>query len=140
MKQVLVVGALLMGMAPAIFAQAPAAGTSLGTVRLTRAVTADGKPLPAGSYQIRLTNDSPKPGVGQSPDAERYVEFVQGGKVIAREVATVVSAADIGTVAKGSKPAAGSSKVELLKGDEYVRVWINRGGNNYILHLPAAKS
>jgi hypothetical protein len=27
----------------------------------------------------------------------------------------------------------------MLKGDEYLRVWINRGGVNYLLHLPPAK-
>jgi len=26
-----------------------------------------------------------------------------------------------------------------LKGDEYLRVWINRGGVNYLVHLPVAK-
>ena len=56
---------------------------------------ADGKPLAAGTYQVRLTGDEPKPGPGQSPEAERYVEFVRGGKVVAREVATVIPAADI---------------------------------------------
>ena len=51
---------------------------------------ADGKPLAAGTYQVRLTSDEPKPAIGQSPDSEKYVEFVRGGKVVAREVATVV--------------------------------------------------
>ena len=39
-------------------ASAPAAPTgevSLGTVRLPKAVTADGKPLPAGTYTLRVT-------------------------------------------------------------------------------------
>ena len=30
------------------------------------------------------------------------------------------------------------SRVETLKGGEYVRVWIARGGNNYLIHLPPA--
>ena len=29
-------------------------------------------------------------------------------------------------------------KVELLKGDDYLRVWINRGGTNYLIHLVTA--
>jgi hypothetical protein len=29
--------------------------------------------------------------------------------------------------------------VELLKGEDYLRVWINRGGNHYLVHLPVAK-
>jgi len=119
-------------------ADTPAAGASLGTVHLTKNVMADGKPLPAGTYQVRLTDDEPKPAVGESPNAEKYVEFVRGGKVVGREVATVVSAADIGSIAKGKKPKANSSVVEMLKGGDYLRVWINRGGNNYIINMPPA--
>ena len=116
---------------------AQAGATNLGSVTLSRKVMADGKPLAAGTYQVRLTNDQPQPGVGQSPGAERYVEFVRGGKIVAREVATVVANADIKEIMKSSPPAAGSAKVELLKGNDYVRVWINRGGNHYIINLPA---
>ena len=116
----------------------PAAGTSLGTVHLAKKVMADGKPLPAGTYQVRLTDDTPKPAVGQSPDAERYVEFMRGGKVVGREVATVVGSDDIGKIAKGKTPKTNGSSVELLKGGDYYRVWINKGGNNYIINMPPA--
>jgi hypothetical protein len=85
---------------------------------------------------VRLSADEPKPVVGQSPEASRYVEFVRGGKVVAREVATVVSDADVKTIAKGPQPARGGVRVDMLKGNDYVRVWINRGGTNYIIHLP----
>jgi hypothetical protein len=127
---------LVVPFAPAS-AQSRPAGTSLGSVTLKHKVTADGKALPAGTYQIRLTDETPKPAVGQSPDAERYVEFVQGGKVVGRELATVVSDADAKTVVKGPAPAKGGSRVDLLKGNDYVRVWINRAGNNYIINMPA---
>jgi hypothetical protein len=30
--------------------------------------------------------------------------------------------------------------VDVLKGDEYVRVWINRGSEHYIIHLPPARN
>jgi len=57
---------------------------------------------------------------------------------VAREVATVVSEADIKQILDSPRrPAPNSSRVETLKGDDYVRVWINRAGNNYIIHLPA---
>jgi hypothetical protein len=115
---------------------APAAGTALGSVTLPRKVMADGKPLAAGTYQVRLTGDEAKPAAGQSPNAERYVEFLRGGQVVGREVATVVSGPDIAAVAKGGKPANGAARVEMLKGDDYLRVWINRGGHNYLIHLP----
>jgi hypothetical protein len=142
MKHVVLVGALIVALAvPALVVSgqtAPAGGTSLGSVTLNRQVMVDGKPLAPGTYQVRLSADMPKPGVGQSPEGERYVEFVRGGKVAARDVATVVSAADIGQIAKGARPPAGGSKVELLKGNDYLRVWINRGGMNYLIHLPTA--
>jgi hypothetical protein len=141
MKQVLVIGILAAALAvPAgLWAQsAPAAGSSLGSVTLNRNVMADGKPLPSGTYQVRLTGDQPKPAVGESPNSEIYVEFVRGGKVVAREVATVVPNEEVAAVAKGMKVAPGGHRVDLLKGNDYVRVWINRGGNNYFIHLPTA--
>ena len=137
MKRLVLVGALIGALATGT-AYAQNANTSLGTVTLGKNVMADGKRLPAGTYQVRLTSDAPKPGVGQAPDAEKYVEFVKGGKVVGREVATVVSAEDIAKIAKGKKPARNSASVELLKGGDYYRVWINRGGTNYIINMPPA--
>lgn len=133
LSSVAVVGALTAGNA---FAQGGMANTSLGTVHLAKKVMADGKPLAPGTYQVRLTSDAPKPGVGQAPDAEKYVEFMKGGKVVAREVATVISKDDIGKIAKSKTPPTGGSKVEMLKGGDYVRVWINKGGSNYLINLP----
>ena len=111
---------------------------SLGTVSLRQAVMADGQRLAAGSYQVRLTQDKPAPVAGLSPDASQYVEFVSGGKVVGRAAATVIPQAEIAQVAKGPRPAANGSRVDLLKGGDYVRVWINRGGVNYLIHLPPA--
>jgi hypothetical protein len=143
MKHVVVgtlVGALALSVSLAAQTQKPgAAAAALGSVTLKTAVMADGQRLGAGTYQVRLTGDSPKPGVGQTPESERYVEFVSGGKVVAREVATVVPQAEIGQVAKGPRPAVGGSRVDMLKGNDYVRVWINRSGMNYLVHLPPAK-
>jgi hypothetical protein len=145
MKQVAVIGALMVALAasPAlvsVHAQTAAAGTSLGSVTLNRGVVADGQPLAAGTYQVRLTADSPKPVPGISPDASRYVEFLRSGKVVGRALATVIPNTEIGDVAKGPRPSAGGSRVELLKGDDYVRVWINRGGMNYLIHMPPVAS
>jgi hypothetical protein len=42
------------------------------------------------------------------------------------------------TGSEDKPPAPNGSKVETLKGGDYVRVWINRGGNHYLLHLPTA--
>ena len=137
MKRLVLVGAVVGAFAAStVYAQPQGSNTVLGTVHIAKKVMADGKPLTPGTYQVRLTNDAPKPAVGQAPDAEKYVEFVRAGKVVAREVATVISKDEISTIAKGKTPAPGSSKVEMLKGGNYYRVWINKGGNNYLINLP----
>jgi hypothetical protein len=112
---------------------------SLGSVRLNHAVKANGQPLAAGSYTVRLTAEEARPDVkGQDPKLERWVEFVQGSQVKGREVVSIVPESDIAQVADGKRVPNGSSRVEMLKGNDYVRVWINKGGNNYLIHLPPA--
>jgi hypothetical protein len=115
----------------------PAGELALGTIRLPRAVMVDGKSLPAGTYTVRLTAEEAKPeAVGTTEALERWVEFVRGGKVVGREVVSIVPAAEAKLVAKDAPPRAGASKVQMLRGNDYVRVWINRGGNHYLMHLP----
>jgi hypothetical protein len=114
---------------------AQTAGTSLGTVKLPQMVKANGQD--PGTYSLRLTSDAVTPVVGQSPDAAQWVEFVQEGKVKGKEMATKVSAADVKTIAKMPPPAAGGSKVQVLKGADYVRIWLNRAGTHYLVHLAA---
>ena len=112
---------------------------SLGSVRLTRAVKANGQPLAAGSYTVRLTEEQARPDAkGQNPSLERWVEFLQGSQVKGREVVTIVPEGDIAQVSDGKRVPKGSARVEMLKGNDYVRVWINRDGNNYLIHLPPA--
>ena len=143
MKHVIRAGLLmaaLAGQVMPILAQdnsATAGGTVIGSVTITKRVLADGQPLAPGTYQVRLSTEQPKPVVGQGPEGERYVEFVRAGKVVGREIATVIPNADKSTM-KFGRPPLNSSKVETLKGAEYLRVWINRGGNNYLIHLPPA--
>lgn len=120
-------------------ATAPTGELALGSVTIPRAVTADGKPLAAGAYQVKLTADEAKPDAkGSSENLERWVEFSQRGSVKGREVVSIVPAAENKMVQKDAPPASGGSKVQLLKGNEYVRVWINKAGNYYLVHLPAA--
>jgi hypothetical protein len=123
---------------------APAAPTGelvLGTVRLTKATTADGKPLPAGTYTVRLTAQEAKPDAkGASENIERWVEFVQRGTVKGREVVSIIPSAEVKNVVKDTPPPAGSSKVQMLRGNEYMRVWINKGGNHYLIYFPTGGS
>jgi hypothetical protein len=119
---------------------APTGEMALGSVRIPRAVMADGKPLPAGTYQVRLTAQAAKPeAVGTTEALERWVEFVQRGDVKGREVVSIVPAAEAKEVAKDTPPATGRSKVQMLRGNDYLRVWINRGGNHFLIHLPAGE-
>ena len=118
---------------------APTGDQVLGSVRLPKAVKADGKPLPAGTYQVRLTAQQATPdAIGQTPPLERWVEFVRGGKVVGREVVTIVPQSEIALVQKDAPPPANGSKIETLKGGDYQRLWINKGGNHYLVHFPSA--
>jgi hypothetical protein len=116
---------------------APEGQVVLGTVHLPKAVKADGKTLPPGTYQVRLTTQAATPAApGQTPTLERWAEFVKGGKVVGREVVTIVPQGEIAKVQKDPPPRPGGAKVETLKGGDYVRVWINKGGNHYLMHFP----
>jgi hypothetical protein len=139
MKRVILAGmvAVLVATAGPVAAQTDT--TPLGSVTLKRKVMANGQALSAGTYMVRLLTDEPKPAVGQSAGAERWVEFLKGGKAVGKEVVSIVSDADIAQVAKGpGKPAKGAYRVDTLKGGDYVRVWINKKGNNYLIHFPPA--
>ena len=122
--------------------QVPSGETALGSVNLPRAVMANGQRLAAGSYQLRLTAEQAQPSV-PGIQMERWVEFLRGGKAVGREVASIVPQSEMKDLQAGpeggGRPGAGSARVEMLKGDEYLRVWVNRGGVNYLLHLPVAK-
>src|SRR5688500_13560913 len=118
--------------------QSSMAGTAvnLGAIRIPRAVKGDGQPLPAGTYQVRVTETpASPPAPGQTPQYERWAEFMQGGKVVAREVVTIVPASDIKQVAEQTPPRSGGYRAEVLKGNDYLRLWINRGGNHYLIHF-----
>jgi hypothetical protein len=143
MKKLILVGVLGAALAAVampsahVSAQVMDRNMTLATVHISKKVMAGGSQLEPGTYQLRLTSDHPAAAAGESPDSEVFVEFLKAGKVVAREVATVVSKDDIKAVAKGeSAPASGTARVELLKGNDYIRVWANKGGTNYLLHLP----
>jgi hypothetical protein len=110
---------------------------ALGAVRIPKGVTADGKPLAAGTYQVKVTAQEAKPeAVGTTEPLERWAEFSQKGEVKGREVVTIVPASEIKMVVKDAPPAAGAVKVQTLRGNDYIRVWANKGGNHYLIHLP----
>ena len=48
----------------------------------------------------------------------------------------IVPNAEVKEVVKDPPPPSGSYKVQNLVGGDYVRVWINRAGNHYLIYLP----
>jgi hypothetical protein len=120
--------------APAV----PEGEVKLGAVNFPKGVKANGQALAAGTYQVTLTPQSAvSPAApGQTPAKERWVEFSRGGKVAGKEVVIIVPQAEIGKVQKDTPPANNSSKVETLKGGDYVRLWIHRNGNHYLVYFP----
>ncbi len=117
---------------------APDGMMALGSVHLPGGMKADGKALAAGTYQVRLTPQMATPDAkGQAGALERWVEFVKGGKVAGREIVTIIPQSEIDKVQKDTPPKSNSSKLETLKGGDYKRLWINKGGNHYLVHFPA---
>jgi hypothetical protein len=128
--------AAFIGAAAADLSAQTGTTTNLGTVRIPRAVKADGQALAAGTYQVRVTETpAAPPAAGQTPQYERWAEFLRGGKVVGREVVTIVPASDIKQVAEVTPPPAGGARTEVLKGGDYLRLWLNRGGNHYLIHF-----
>ncbi len=140
--------AVALSPASALFDQTPPFGVTrcdaqpaetLGTIRLPQSVLADGKVLPAGTYQLKLTTELPAPATGQTPTAACWVQFVAKDVVAGREVATIIPADQIDAVAKGPAPKVGAARVDVLKEGEYIRAWINRDGTHYIINLPVVR-
>lgn len=120
--------------------KASMAAMSLGSVNISRNVTADGKPLAAGTYTLRVSDDKVAAVVGQTADESRWVEFLQGTTVKGREMATVLTKDALKSMTREDKSAApGSAKVEMLKGNDYMRVWVNHMGVQYLIHLSVTK-
>jgi hypothetical protein len=122
-------------------AEAPqVTATTLNSVRIPRSVLADGQALAAGTYMVRATTQSPSPVVGQTTAQQQWVEFLQAGQVKGRALATVLPTSEARTIAKQGIPAPGTARVETLVGNDYLRVWINRGGTNYLIYLTVPSS
>ena len=114
----------------------PTGEVALGSVELPRGVMADGRALASGTYDIRVTSDSADPDApGQLAVLERWVEFRQGDEVKGREVVSIVPQSEIDGIAKSAPPGSGTSRVEMLKDNEYLRVWVNQNNTHYFIHL-----
>ena len=120
--------------------QAHHEASTLGTVRIAQPVMAGGTTLQPGTYEVRLTGEHVAPLPGQSENAGQRVEFLSGGKVAARDVAEVMSAADVPVGTSGNtSDTTTRPRVDLLKGGDFLRVSMSRGGERYLIHLPVAQ-
>ena len=110
--------------------EAAAERAARGEVTIPRSVMVDGQSLAAGMYFLRLADEAPD-------SAGRWVEFVSEEEVAGRGLAVVIPDSEISEVAKSPPPRNEAQVMELREG-EYVRVWLNRDGANYLLHLPTS--
>jgi hypothetical protein len=116
----------------------PAAAGALATVEIPRPVLADGKPLSPGRYELRVAAERPTPLVGQSPDAQRWVEFVANGAVVGREIAEILRDDDRPSTGASSEPARQGTRVEMLKEGQFLRISVTRAKQRYLVYLPVA--
>ena len=112
----------------------------LATVRITTTVLANGAPLPPGTYDVRLTQERPTPAVGQSWEARQWVEFVAKGTVVGREIAEVLRDNELPPVGASSLRVPDGTRVEMLKGGEFLRVSVKRDGVRYLVYLPPMRA
>lgn len=129
-------GVLTAGTAGQEKQKSPGSAGTLAAVHVTQSVLANGTPLAAGLYELRLTNEWRTPMPGQSFEAERWVEFVANGSVVAREAAVVLRDDDLPSVGASSVPARDGTRVDLLKGGEFLRISVTRGRERYLVYLP----
>jgi hypothetical protein len=114
-------------------------GAVLTTVRISTPVLAGGAPLPAGTYEIRLTGQHPGPPTGQPQHTEELVEFIADGQIVARETAEIIYDADLPAEGASSQTVHSGTRVEMLKGGEFLRISVKRDRERYLIYLPVRK-
>lgn len=114
-----------------------AGGAVLTRVTIPQDVRANGQPLAAGKYEIRLTDEWAEPLSEGATQGTQWVEFYVNGRLAGREAALVIPASEIAEISAWH-PAPGATRVDALKSGDFVRIWVNRGGTNYLIYLPTA--
>jgi hypothetical protein len=106
-----------------------------GGIDIPRMVYLNGQPLAAGAYTLRLGDGGVSPIEREPPESTRWVEFVSDddGSVAGRGLAAAIPDSEIAEVANSWIPR-NQASVDELQGGEYIRVWLNRGGVNYLVH------
>src|SRR5664279_5634066 len=117
-----------------------AAKGMLGIVYVPRAVRADNRVLDAGAYRVRLAGEALKPVAGETPNLERWVEFLQGDSVGARPWPQSFHPTVSIRSRKDPRPEPGRVRIDILRRNDYLRLWINESGDHYLIHLPLVAS
>jgi len=115
---------------------AKADANRLTTVGISTAVMAGGASLPAGTYELRLTGQSPVPIGDEQRIVREWVEFVANGKVVAREVAEILYDDNLPSIGASSQRVPSGTRVEMLKGGEFLRISVKRENVRYLIYLP----
>ena len=92
------------------------------------------------SRNVRLTGERPAPLPGQPAGAQQWVELLADGKVVARESAEVLKDEDLPAEGASSQHVQNGTRVEMLKGGEFLRISVKRDGARYLLYLPIARA
>ena len=134
----LLVGSLSSADVWAHHQEAGRAHPAVTTVRLTQTVLASGKPLPAGTYELVVTDERPAAPSGEPNESQRFVEFLAKGQVVAREIAEVFPASErpVGTSSASGAPRA---RVQRLKTDNMLRVAVSTSDARYLVHMPISQ-
>ena len=118
------------------FAHHTTPGRTHPKVQIAQQVMADGKPLPAGTYELWITDERPDVKAGAPSENQRVVEFAQNGKVVAREIAEVFRRGERQVVGTSGSAGTSGARTEMLRGGEYLRVSINDPDGRFLIHLP----
>ena len=135
------IGSSLAALAAASNDAAEGRGHACGPrcVRSPRRAYVNGQPLEPGPYRVRLTDEA-APVVDEEPSTTtRWIEFLHEteGVVAGRGLAIVISDSEIDALAKSSVPR-NQVRLDELQSGEYIRLWLNSGGSNYLVHMPTS--
>lgn len=119
--------------------EVPGRSHAVATVTIDQQVLAGGEPLAPGTYEVWISDQRPAVGAGAPSALQRTVEFVQNGKVVAKEIAEVFPR-EGEVVGTSGTAGMGKATVQLLKSGDFVRVSVNDAANRYLIHLPTGRS
>jgi len=108
-------------------------------VRITEPVMAGGHVLQPGVYEIVVNDEKPTTPEGTSSEAQRTVDILMNGKVVATEIAEMFPANESGAVGT-SGSTVGRARVERLKEGDFVRIVASDANGRYFIHLPTQTS